>query len=417
MTLRELTTDEFARFTNVFPLYSIYQTPEYAFVMNHQNFDSMFLGMIDAENHIVAASLILIEKFAHFKYAYAPRGFLIDYNNASLLKIFTELVKQYLGKRSVMAMKISPQIIRSTYDPKYQIQNKNNYYDRIFATLETLDYRHLGYNHYFEALKPRFEAIIELNLPYYLLFKNIKKEYRTKIRNAERNGIKIYKGKKEDLNLLYFQTKTKYPRDLRYFEDLYEFFSKRDRIDFFYAKLDTAEYLKRSQSAYVEQEEILVELNNNIISAKGNAKKKAINKKMMADRMASKLKEQMVYATKLLRDAPDGVVLASVLIIHNQDTAFMIMDGYNTSYKNLNGKHLLLWKLMERYNKLGFKKINLNGITDVTLESNPYHGLNQFKLNFHALAIEYMGDLELVTNNTLYFMYKNAGPIRSVLKK
>lgn len=417
MILRELTTDEFNRFVNIYPLYSIYQTPEYAFVMNHQNFDSMFLGMIDQNNHILAVSLILIEKFAHFKYAYAPRGFLLDYNNVDLLNNFTELVKQYLGKRGIMAIKISPLIIKGTYDLKYNIENKNSYYDHMFQNLSQAGYRHLGYNHFFESLKPRFEAILDLSLPYYMLFKNVKKEYRTKIRNAERNGIKVYKGNKANLSYLYLQTKTKYPRDLKYFEDLYDFFEKKDQIEFFYAKLDTEQYLKVSQQTFVLKEQQALDLNEEIIKIKGNSRTKTLNKKIAIDHFVNQLKNQLINATKLLRESPDGLVLASILVVKNRDTVFIIMDGYDPNYKYMNAKHLLLWKLVERYSKQGFKKFNFNGITDIKLENNKFKGLNEFKLNFHALATEYIGDLELVTNNTLYFMYKNAKPLRNILKK
>ena len=40
------------------------------------------------------------------------------------------------------------------------------------------------------------------------------------------------------------------------------------------------------------------------------------------------------------------------------------------------------------------------------MKDDKYKGLNDFRMNFGSCAIEYAGDFELVTNNTLYFMYK-----------
>ena len=77
-------------------MHSIYQTSEYGYTMHNQGFESIFIGLID-NNNILAASLILIEKRKGFKYAYAPRGFLIDYNNYNLLENFTTLLKKYLS--------------------------------------------------------------------------------------------------------------------------------------------------------------------------------------------------------------------------------------------------------------------------------------------------------------------------------
>lgn len=71
-----------------------------------------------------------------------------------------------------------------------------------------------------------------------------------------------------------------------------------------------------------------------------------------------------------------------------------------------------LWKICN----FRIQKFNLGGISNPRLEDNLYSGLNEFKLGFNSLAYEYIGDLELVCNNTLYFMYKNS-PIKNILKK
>ena len=93
------------------------------------------------------------------------------------------------------------------------------------------------------------------------------------------------------------------------------------------------------------------------------------------------------------------------------------MDGYDNKYKYLNSKHLLIWKLIERYNLKGFKKFNLGGMTNPKIDNNTYKGLNDFKTGFDSKCIEYIGDLELITNNALYFMYKNSFEIKNILKK
>ncbi|NLL44513.1 MAG: aminoacyltransferase [Mollicutes bacterium] len=416
MQIKKLTAEEFKKFANQYNDYSIYQTVEYGMVMSNQKFEILYVGLIDENNNILAASLILVEKTFAFKYAYAPRGFLIDYNNYTLLKTFTHEIKKFLGRLDITGIKICPPIIRNVYNFNYKMNENNYYYDSIYDNLKDCGYYHLGYNNYFESLKPRFEAIIDINIPYYLLFKNIDKSYRTKIRNAERNGIKIYKGNEENLEYLYLQTKKKYPRDLKYFKDCYTFFSERKMIDFYYAKLDTAQFLKATQEEYEKQEEDSAIINKQILT-NSNKNNKLINKKIQADLKLEQCKKNLVLATNLLRDYPDGIVMASILVIKYRDTIHVLMDGYDPQYKNFNAKHLLIWKLMEKYSKLGYKKFNLGGITNFNIENNKYQGLNQFKLNFGAKAYEYIGDLELITNNTLYFMYRNSAPIRNILKK
>ena len=421
MYIKQLTNNEFKNFASSFKPSSIYQTTYYAFTMNEQDFYTVFLGLID-NDEIKAASLILIQKTNGFKYAYAPRGFLIDYNDSALLEIFTKEIKQYLGKRDVVAVKINPMIIRYIYDNNYKVINQNIYYDSIFNHLGKLGYYHLGYNNFFEALKPRFEAVIDLTKPFEELFMNIDKGFRTKIRSADSDGIKIYRGDESNLEYLYLHTKNKYPRDLKYFKDLYAFFHKDNLIDFYYSKLDTTAYLKKVQKLYEECELEVNSLSDLLLNNPGKNKQKLIDKKISLDKSFQAIRKQLEEAISLLREYPEGIVLSSALVIRWQGEVYLVMDGYNPSFKKFNAKHLLLWKLIGTYSNLGYKSFNLGGIID---NRNPekykelndrYKGLNEFKLRFGAKAIEYVGDLELITNNALYFMYNNSTQLSNIFK-
>lgn len=411
MILRELTDLEFNKFRNTFNWCSLYQSVSYKEVMNLEKFETLLLGLVDNEN-ILAASLIIIEKKGKIKYGYAPRGFLIDYNNFNLLKIFTYELKKYLGKKNILSIKLCPPVLKSITDMKYNIVNHNNYYDNIIFNLDKLGYKHLGYNNYFEALKPRFEAVIDLNIPYYIIFKNIKKEYRTKIRSAEANGIKIYKGTIDELDYLYSQIKTKYSKNLDYLKNVYDKFG--ENVEFFYSKLDTNIYLNKIQKQYINQEAICQHYNS-LISSNIDNNEKNINKKMEEDKKLNYYKKMLVRATKYLKENPNGIITSTILVIKDNEEAYILIDGYDKKYKDLNSKHLLIWKLCEIYSKKGVKRFNLGGVTNPNIENNKYKGLNDFKFNFNALCYEYLGDIELICNDTLYYLYK-AVPLKNILK-
>jgi len=295
MYIKQLTNEEFIQFKNTFYYNSFYQTPEYGFIMNSEQYDSLLLGLMDNDNNILAASLILIEKVKGFKYAYAPRGFLIDYNDLILLDLFTTKIKKYLEKMNVVAVKISPRIIKTTYDPVYNITTDNQYYEKIFNNLKSLGYKHLGYNDYFEASKPRFEAVIDLNVPSYMLFRNIKKEYRTKIRSAEKKGVKIHRGNINDLEELYKYTKSKYKRNLKYFKSCYEFFGKKKLVDFYYSKLNTKQYLEHIKKSYEDIETKLDEINEQMIYCVKNSLNtdSLLKQKMQLDILYTKQKTEI----------------------------------------------------------------------------------------------------------------------------
>ena len=187
-------------------------------------------------------------------------------------------------------------------------------------------------------------------------------------------------------------------------------------VDLYYAKLNTEEYLINSQK---EHEQLEVETNNinyKIMEDVKKDKTKLINKKLTSDSLLNKYENKLITATTLLQNNPEGIVLASIMVIKYYGTVYMFMDGYDMNYRYLNAKHLLLWKVIEEYSAKGFKKFNLGGISNINTEDK-YKGLNEFRMNFGSCAIEYAGDFELVTNNTLYFMYKKATQIKHIIKR
>ena len=312
----------------------------------------------------------------------------------------------------IAAVKLSPMIIKEIYDDKKNSFFRNKNYDYIYNYIKKLDYHHYGYNNYFEAQRPRYEAIINLSLGTEKLYSNIDKSYKTKIRSAKRNGIYIIKGDSNDIKTLYNQVKDKYPRNYKYLSDMYEFFSKNGNADLYLARLNTRDYLVNNQSRYENVYSISQNLNYKLTKQNNN---KLINEKIKTDSKLENCKIKVVKATKLIEKYPDGIDLASVLVIKNGSQVQIIIDGYDTNYRDLNAKHLLLWELIKRYANEGYTTFNLGGVSNILLSDNKYAGLNDFKMNFGAYSVEYMGDLEVITNPTLYLLHNN--PIKKLIKK
>ncbi len=416
MKLKELTNEEFQAFANNYPISSVFQTPEYAMVMNKQNYDTFYLGMVDDNDNILAASLILVELLGKFQYAYAPRGYLVDYQDENLVKTFSKQIKKFLKKKSVMAIKIAPIIRKSiTKNNGTEIIDLPDY-DKKFKFLKKIGYYHLGYNRFFEAIKPRFEAVIPLDKNSSIMFQKVRKEFRTKIRMSDRNGVRIYKGSSQNLSFFYKMTKDKYPRDLKYFQDVYEHYSKRNMVDIYFALLDTKAYLISVQKQLQAQNIRCSKVTEEIFKRQGNANNTLISRKISEDNKLAGLKNQLVSATNLLHRNPDGIILACAMVIRYKNEAYLLMDGYEPTYKKMNAKHLLIWKLMEKYGNEGYELFNLGGIVDPK-DPEKYKGLNDFRLGFGSNIVEYIGDLELITSRPLYMTYRNTAPLRNMMKK
>ena len=70
-----------------------------------------YLGLTDEDNTIVAATLLLEEHLPlNSSNLYAPRGFVIDYNDKSLLKTFTTKLKDFAKTRKATSIRINPSL-------------------------------------------------------------------------------------------------------------------------------------------------------------------------------------------------------------------------------------------------------------------------------------------------------------------
>ncbi len=116
-----------------------------------------YVGLKDDNGQLVAAALLL-KKNAPFGlcYYYCSRGYLIDFNNFELVKIFTEEIKKYLKRTKAIYLKINPEIMYQEIDKDgNRIPNgKNNI--PIFDNLTKLGYIHQGFVKLYENNEPRY---------------------------------------------------------------------------------------------------------------------------------------------------------------------------------------------------------------------------------------------------------------------
>lgn len=130
MMLKELTIEEFTNFQKSHPLSNFYQTINYAILMAENGFDYDLIGLVDENDSILAASLILIKPIGiKCFYGYAPRGFLLDYQNEYLVSKFTEQLKEYYYQKNVIFIKLNPnlpigEVDINSYETKYN-ENKD----------------------------------------------------------------------------------------------------------------------------------------------------------------------------------------------------------------------------------------------------------------------------------------------------
>ncbi len=407
MKIITLDKNTFDKFANTHKYRNYYQTSAYGNTIKNYGYDIHYIGIIDNNENLIGASLLIYkEVFMNYKIAYAPRGFLFEYTNIENLNEFTTKLKKLLGKQGFMSITIDPYLPVNIRNNNGKIMSINNEGNIVLENLKAAGYNYLGPNLFFENKKPRFEAIITLDKDIKDIYQNFEKRVKHKIKKAIRSGIEIYKGNKENLNIFYELIKKKYDKPLSYYIDLYNNFE--NKIDLYFAKLNTETFVITSRIQYEKEIEINNEFANKIQTTTNiNNKKKLINQKMESDKLVNIYKKNLVWATKLLKDNPEGLIIGTSLNLCYDNVCYLIIEGFNQEFKTLNTNYLIKWKMINDYKNKSFKYINLNGISGEFNKITKYSGLNEMKLGFNSLVTEYIGEFELIISSLPYNLYKN----------
>lgn len=409
MKIKELSLTDFYQFTLNNPLASHYQTMNYALLMSEEGYDHEFIGFVDESNHIYAASLILTKKIKfRTKYAYAPKGFILDYFNQDLLNQFTKALIQYYKKRHVCFIKLNPEIAISEIN-LHTKEKTYNWNQDVISYMEEAGYLKLKNNLYFESLLPRFNGILSLKD---FQFQQLSKNTRNKIRRGISKGLNIELSERSGMDILQRFIQKKRDCNAFYYKDYYNAFHQDNMVDLFLVSIDADTYLMNARKAY----EIELEKNNNfnqtLIEA-SNAKN--INKKMMSDRRLLAYKNDVYLATELCK-RHEKVYIAGALVIRFRNRVQILISGYDKKYKSFDPNYYLHYALIEYYKK-NFDYLDMNGMTGDFEKKNPYYGLNQFKLGFNPKVYEFIGEFDLPIRTSTYKKLRNSGQLAKIFNK
>lgn len=387
MYIQEITNTMFEEFVKKNELKTIYQTQNYAVIMAEFGYDYEFIGYIE-NGEIRAVSLILFKKLNGTYIGYAPRGFIIDYNDEKLLKKFTHALKEFYNRKDFAFIKINPNVRIGLIDKNNQLVTNDNV--KIKNYLEKNQYKKLKDNLYFESALPRFNAII--NLKQYKT-SNLSKNTRNKIKKGLRKGLVIKKGDIDDIEYLNQFVNAK----SFYYNDLYNSFSKNYETDIILVTIDNYKYLEYSQNFYIKESEKNQDLNELMVK---RSHSKNINKKMNSDLALLSYKKDIMEATKL-SDENKTHVIAAALVVRYKDHVEIIASGYDENFKRFVPNYFLHYNIIKYYKKEA-RTLNISGITGDFSQNSKYDGLNRFKKGFNPVIEEFIGEYDLVINEKKY---------------
>ena len=412
MDIKEIKPEVFSEYAKNHILKNFFQTKEYGDLMKHSDFSVMYVGAYH-KGLIVGASLILYKSIGpNMKYGYAPRGFLVDFYDEALLKMFTKKIKEYFLMKGFAFIKINPEVTYSVVNFDYKSKLVNSKSKDLVLRLKELGYDKLRDNLYFESLLPKYTPVI--NLPNYD-FSVLDEKLINNMKDAEISGISMSIGNEEDIEKFYSFVNDKESKTSTYYKFFYKEFKKNDMVDLLMVNLNYETYVKYLQKQYIVEQETNDALNRQFEMTPNDAALYA--KKTRSDDIMNRISADMALANQRMQENNPKEVLGAAFVVKYEGRVTIIISGYNKDFQGIDVKSYIFYKIIEEYKKAGYLYLDLYGITADFTDSNPYKALNDFKLKFKPTVYEYIGEFDLIVNKPFHQLLWSTNQIQKEFYK
>jgi len=293
------------------------------------------LGVLDGKS-LVASALAIKHNLPFGKnYLYSPRGPIV--NNKIPVANFQNAFRQIINKIIEIVKQEASMFMR--FEPPVEKTSQP-----ILKSLIGNDYKSVGS----QFIQPKDTLILDLSKSEEQLLSEMHPKTRYNIRLAEKKGVKIRIGVKED------------------FEKFWSLNMETSQRDGFKT---------HPKSYYQKMLEVL-----------------------------------SPDFSKLFLTEYEGKVLVANLVIFFGDTVTYLHGASSNEYRNLMAPHLVQWRQIEEARKLGFKYYDFWGVipSQQSIDYRPqsWSGLTRFKKGFGGFEVNYVGTDDLILDGFWYNMYK-----------
>lgn len=390
MRVVELNMQEFNDFASNHPLRNYCQTTVYAKLMGEKGYNYDYIGYKDDSNNMVAASLILTKKtMAIYKFAYAPKGVLVDYYNTELTEMFFRDLAEYYKKKDCVFLKINPEIIIGQLVPSNGYMPSYNQNVKIIDVLKDLGFKRRREIKPLDFIMPRINPYINLSK---FKLDDLSDGTKNKIKASEKKGLFMEKATNKDIATLYNIIKNDTYESVNYYRNILNTFG--DDADLYLLKVNYEDYLISARKEYEKELE-----NNNyyneLIQTKNTEEN--LNLKMKSDRDLLMLKDEIVNATEGLRRNKFKYI-GGALVIKYKNRVSIVLNGYDKACGGLNPNYFIYDYLIDKY-KDEFDFLDLGGAASNFEPDSIYATFNEEKLDFKPTLYEFIGEFDLVLND------------------
>ncbi len=386
------------------------------------------VGLLNEQDELVAAALVLIRQLPFIKrnFIYIPRGFVLDFNNTSLLETFTLEFKKYAKSKKAIFFKIDPDLLFVERDVAgVRLEDAIDQMPLI-ETLKRLGYRHLGFTTDFDStIQPRYTFRLDLTQTEKELLQGTHSKTRYNLKVAQKKGIEIVEGTREDLKTFEAIMRVTGERDgfltrpLSYFENMYDALHPRGMCKLYLARLNTKQALIDIEAELIATQTLVTsyeaQLQDETLADK--KRQKLQNKLTPEQNKLANLTEQLAQVQDLYNKHPEGINMSGIITTYFGNKAWYLYGASDNVYREFMPNYLIQWHALTEAKTMGYEVYDFFGISGRTDEADPLHGLYRFKKGFGGDYSEFIGEFDYVISPFGYFLWTKLLPQFKRLKK
>ncbi len=373
-----------------------------------------YVGLVDDNNNLVAAALLLQKKLKFgYSYFYAPRGYVMDFDNFELLEAFTQELRKYAKEQKAIFIKIDPDIKLQDLDSEGNIIETNKSHYALVDKLKELGYRHFGFNKNFENSEPRYTFRLDLTQSLEDINEHFHQTTKKIIKRGNPYHLKLLKNEEASIDDFYLTMIETSKREgvlyhnKSYYASFYEMLHKNNQSDLYEVTIDIKELKK-------EYKTLIKDLKDKIKTYEGKEDTKNQNKKQeLVNQLTKKEKEWQ----QIKEIEEDNLVLSSILTAKYGNKVWTVHGGNHTLLRELNANYLIYYEIIKDAKEEGYELIDFFGTTGDPKKDNPIYGIHLFKKRLGGEYTEFIGEFDLVTNRFMYFIFQKLIPIYRNIKR
>lgn len=287
MEFIELTTNEYRDFASHHPYYNFLNSVESFETRSTSGWKHVFVGVKENNQIIAATGIMFVPVMKKFFYAYAQRGFLIDYHNEELLSFFTSNLKKYLKDKKVLYITADPYVLyqERNLDGDIVTDGFNNHY--VIENMQKVGFVHQGFTTGFDP-RSQVRFMMTLNLKdkdTHQILKEMDQQTRWSVNKTIKLGVKVREINLDELDVfedvMAYTSKKKNIQNMgkSYYERQYKAFGK-DNFKLIISYLDLDEFKETVAKDRIREEATLNEIEAALIetpNSKKFLKKKKFN--------------------------------------------------------------------------------------------------------------------------------------------